>query len=268
MYMAGMVLNDVFDYEVDLQERPKRPLPSGAISRIWAKRLGFAMLGIGVALAWLAGLISTRAGITLWRPGAVATVLACVILVYDTVAKKTRFGPVVMGACRFLNVLLGMSLHARSNEPAFDLLGYHPAHFMIAGGIGLYIVGVTTFARSEATTSRRATLLLGLAVLAGGLGMLAVFPTLCPTAFVYLIEPHSYWPLALLVMSIWILRPCLAAIANPGPQQVQSAVKSCIVSLIVLDATVTLLICPPVYGVAVIALLIPMLLLGRWVYST
>ena len=29
IYTAGMVLNDVYDYEVDVQERPHRPLPSG-----------------------------------------------------------------------------------------------------------------------------------------------------------------------------------------------------------------------------------------------
>ena len=29
LYTAGMVLNDVFDYDVDRQERPFRPLPSG-----------------------------------------------------------------------------------------------------------------------------------------------------------------------------------------------------------------------------------------------
>ncbi len=31
LYLSGLVLNDVFDYEVDKVERPERPLPSGAI---------------------------------------------------------------------------------------------------------------------------------------------------------------------------------------------------------------------------------------------
>ncbi len=31
LYMAGMVLNDVFDLETDRHERPDRPLPSGRI---------------------------------------------------------------------------------------------------------------------------------------------------------------------------------------------------------------------------------------------
>ena len=31
LYSAGMVLNDVFDVELDRQEQPYRPLPSGRI---------------------------------------------------------------------------------------------------------------------------------------------------------------------------------------------------------------------------------------------
>ncbi|NDD70692.1 hypothetical protein EBZ97_01450 [bacterium] len=32
LYVAGMILNDVFDYEWDCANRPERPLPSGLIS--------------------------------------------------------------------------------------------------------------------------------------------------------------------------------------------------------------------------------------------
>ena len=44
IYTAGMILNDVFDLEVDQQQRPERPLPSGAIPVTTAKRLGFGFL--------------------------------------------------------------------------------------------------------------------------------------------------------------------------------------------------------------------------------
>src|SRR5690349_2557159 len=39
LYMAGMVLNDVFDVEVDRKERPHRPLPSERIPMASATRL-------------------------------------------------------------------------------------------------------------------------------------------------------------------------------------------------------------------------------------
>ena len=33
LYAGGVVLNDVFDFEIDRRERPERPLPSGRIGR-------------------------------------------------------------------------------------------------------------------------------------------------------------------------------------------------------------------------------------------
>ena len=32
LYLSGMILNDVFDAEVDAKERPERPIPSGRIT--------------------------------------------------------------------------------------------------------------------------------------------------------------------------------------------------------------------------------------------
>ena len=57
------------------------------------------------------------------------------------------------------------------------------------------------------------------------------------------------------------------AIANPSPKQVQTAIKQCILSLIVIDAAVSLLVAG-YWAVLVLALLAPTLLLGKWVYST
>ena len=33
LYTAGLVLNDLFDFEIDRKERPFRPLPSGQVSK-------------------------------------------------------------------------------------------------------------------------------------------------------------------------------------------------------------------------------------------
>ena len=49
---------------------------------------------------------------------------------------------------------------------------------------------------------------------------------------------------------------------------VQAAVKQAILSLIVLDASVALVTGPPVWALVILSLLLPPLLLGRWVYST
>src|SRR5215204_3535760 len=54
MYLAGMVLNDVYDAELDAAERPERPIPAGHISRTTASSAGWALLTSGVLLSWLA----------------------------------------------------------------------------------------------------------------------------------------------------------------------------------------------------------------------
>src|SRR5436309_12294338 len=54
-YAGGIVLNDVFDYEVDIRERPGRPLPSGRVSRRLAAWLGGSVLAAGPGLAALSG---------------------------------------------------------------------------------------------------------------------------------------------------------------------------------------------------------------------
>ncbi len=113
LYLSGMVLNDVFDAEVDARERPERPIPSGRISLRAATAVGWAMLTSGVLVAWLCGLISSD-----WRPGAVAMLLAGCILLYDAVLKRTPLAPLAMGACRMLNVMLGMSLGPLATEVA------------------------------------------------------------------------------------------------------------------------------------------------------
>ena len=58
------------------------------------------------------------------------------------------------------------------------------------------------------------------------------------------------------------------AALDPTPEKVQAAVKLSILSLIWLDATMAVAVSGPAEGVAIAALLIPALVLGRRVYST
>ena len=88
MYMAGMLLNDLFDFEIDRVERPERPLPSGQIPLRWAKSLGLEMLFFGAALGLAVGYWRSD-----WRPAGVAAGLAAMILLYDGSAKEHRDWP-------------------------------------------------------------------------------------------------------------------------------------------------------------------------------
>jgi 4-hydroxybenzoate polyprenyltransferase len=262
LYTAGMVLNDVFDIDIDTRERPQRPLPSGQISLPLARALGFAMLALGVLFGWLAGLVFAQPGAPAWRSGVVASLLAALVILYDAWLKRTPLGPLGMGACRLANVLLGMSLSQSAGLSA--ALGYTPDQLLAAGGIGLYIVGVTWFARNEAGKSPVWQLLAAMTVMAAGVGLLAVIPLWRSVLF-----PQPWMFQVLLgLLALTVLRRCLAAVLDPSPQNVQAAVKHSILSLIWLDAALCAAVAPLPYAFAIAALLIPALLLGRWVYST
>jgi 4-hydroxybenzoate polyprenyltransferase len=267
LYTAGMVLNDVYDFDIDAKDRPFRPLPSGQISLARARLLGYGMLAVGVGLAFAAGAMAVTRPVLTFRSGMVAVCLATCVVVYDAVLKKTVFGPLAMGGCRFFNVLLGMSIGAVGG---WHPLLFEPTYFMVAGGIGVYIAGVTWFARTEAKAeSSRGMLIFGVAVMAVGVMLLAFFPRYATLpGLEYRLESTMVWPLALFLMTVSILRRCLAAVGDPSPERVQAAVKQCIFSLIVLDAAVVLLVAHWAFAIAVLALLVPTFVLGKWVYST
>ena len=78
-----MVLNDVFDAELDAKERPARPIPSGKISRRAAAIFGTALMIIGTASAGIAGIVSQTGTVALQT----ACFIAAAVVLYDAVLK-------------------------------------------------------------------------------------------------------------------------------------------------------------------------------------
>jgi 4-hydroxybenzoate polyprenyltransferase len=253
LYAAGTALNDVFDFEVDRAERPGRPLPSGRVSRKTATWLGALGLVIGPGLASASG--STTSGI-------VAAALALCILAYDAGLKHTWAGPLFMGSCRGLNLLLGMS-HA----PA--LAG--PAGWLAAIAFGLYVAGITMISRSETSGGAQGTILAGLLLenvalvgLAGVTLSHRKFPV--PALDRPLIPLEGLLILAMVALAVNMR--AVRAIERPTPAFVQTTVKTGILSLVWLHVGVV----AGVRGLepaALVALLwAPAYILGRWLYST
>jgi len=256
IYTAGMVLNDVFDLEIDRAERPGRPLPSGRIGIELARKIGFALLIGGVTAAAGASVVTHNQ-----RPIAVAVVLALIVVLYDWRIKRTAAGPLAMGACRALNVLLGMSL---AGGP------WTGVNYVVAAGLGVYIVGLTWFARSEATESGRASLAFGLTVLLAGLGLLAwhiQWLDRWDLVATLRLEPNR-WYLLWGMLAALIGWRCVWAIFEPRAALVQAAVRQGILSIIVIDAVVVYAQLGEQAAIVVLLLLLPTMLLGRWVYST
>lgn len=273
LYCAGMVLNDIYDLEQDRRERPTRVLPSGRIDLVAARRLGYGLLLTGIASGWLAGGLSVGSAGIPWRSGVVATVLALAVWLYDAYVKRSVVGPWVMGSCRGLNVLLGMSLAGPAELSHGWLGGYSPDQLLVALAFTIYVAGITWLARTEASAaSSRARLSGAVVAMAVGWGLLAAWPQL--TASDSLTRPHPFartagWPFFLLALGFPLLRQSLMAIARPIPAMVQRAVRQALLSIVVLDAAVCGAVRTPVwYAVGILALLIPASILRRWIEIT
>ena len=281
LYLAGMVLNDYFDLEVDRQERPARPLPSGRIAPRTALFLGAGLIAGGVGAAMAAGSATSRT---------VALLLAACILLYDRMLKQTLVGPIVMGLCRTLNILLGMSSMPGSIW-LFDLdLPYESRlGTTVAVAVGLYIMGVTRLARYEVRSTTRIELTstalglnLGLLLVAfvSAMARMSVSDELPAESphWVHVASqmartgpaPEQFyvaagiWLAVVLVVNAFVCR----AIFHNDPGKIQQAIKVCIVALIGLDAAVVAFFNGPFWAGALLLLLVPTLTVGRWVYST
>jgi len=254
LYASGIVLNDLFDLETDRRQRPERPLPSGRVAPAAAAWLGAELMIVGLAGAFLVGFLADTLA-----PGMVAIVLAGCILCYDAWAKRTPIGPAVMGACRGLNVLMGM---------AVVWPGWQAQHLLVSGGIALYVAGLTWFARSETVRSRRAALLWAMGVMVGGMAMLGVLPWVSGDLAVLAYQRRELWALAVAVLGLFILRRFFLAIVEPSPARVQTAVRNGILSLVILDAMVVAAARGLGPAVVVLGLLVPAVGLSRWFSPT
>lgn len=263
IYLAGMVLNDVLDVEVDRKERPERPLPSGQIRLATAKMVGSGLLVLGLVLGWTLQFAWGSAAPRLFQPGWVVTGLVLCVLAYDAALKNTLLGPLAMGGCRLLNVLLGISV---TQDPTLFL---DASPLTIAGAIGLYVVGVTWFARHEAETSPRPVLFSGVLLMLLAVAIVTVLPfqDILPRQRVRF--PNGWaWPFLVWLGTATVWRRAMIALYAPQPEAVQGTIKQALVTLIVLDAAIALLVAGPIYAVGLIALMIPTAVLSRWVYLT
>ena len=149
LYLAGMALNDLADREEDARDRPERPIPSGGVSPRAAALLGGSLLLGGTLLA-------RRCGARWTGPALAATIVA-----YDFQLKRSStLGPIAMGACRSLSLLMGVEasrgeVTRRGTEGALLL--------------GAYVAGLTLIARGETGATRTTELRAGASLVAGAL---------------------------------------------------------------------------------------------------
>lgn len=216
LYLGGMVLNDVFDAKLDAVERPERPIPSGRISLRAAAVFGSLLMLAGVLAAALAGTPSV----------VVAALIVPCVLVYNGFLKSTIAAPLGMGTCRFLNLMLGASAVADWNTL------WQALPVTIAAALGIYVVGVTVFARNEAGQSNPALLVCGMILLISGICLDAW----AITQFGISENAASGSRMALLILSLNLLMRAAAAIPSGSARRIQKTVGLMLLCIIFLDA--------------------------------
>lgn len=245
VYWAGMVFNDYFDYYTDLKERPKRPLPSGAVPRNCALLLGIAFSLLSITAAGLVSLNSLL----------IAIILVIVVILYDWATKGIpAIGVFNMGLCRGLNITLGMSVAA----PALIFHKLPIALILMA-----YIIFVTQLSKGEVEGSNRIRVIItivGVAVLAvilNGLSLSNFFGNKIST-------------LILSVVFLLFVMPSLAkAVKKPVAQNISGAVKNCLLGIIILDGYFIAGAVGIIFAILIVLyLLIPSILTSRLMYIT
>lgn len=209
LYGGGIVFNDVFDAKLDATERPERPIPSGLITIREACLLGGLLLTGGIIAATLVSYLS----------GILALAIALAALFYNKYGKHhSFFGPLNMGICRGLNLLLGISIIAAAlNE-----------WFILAAVPIMYIYSITMISRGEVHGGDRNSLYTAAALYITVLGLIL---------YISFINEQLVWTLIFLSLLAWmIFRPLLQAIREPIGKNIGMAVKAGVISLIIMDA--------------------------------
>ncbi|MEL7372370.1 MAG: UbiA-like protein EboC [Myxococcota bacterium] len=210
LYAGGIVFNDVFDADLDAVERPERPIPSGQVSKTAAAWYGALWLVLAIMLA---AAVSRESG-------ALAVAIAMCALWYNRWGDDFPIlGPLAMGVCRGLNLLLGVSLV----PGAIAKVG------IVAVLPILFIFAVTLTSRGEVHGKNRTSIIVAM-----------VFDALLVVGFVGLFALgilHS-WSAGLFIVG-WAIangRAKWTAYTDNRPETVMNAVRVGVLSLIPLDA--------------------------------
>ncbi len=209
LYGGGVVMNDVFDAELDARERPERPIPSGLISKSAAAILGLGLLLAGVFSGFRVSPLS----------GAFALAIAVAALIYDRWGKHHDFlGPLNMGLCRGLNLLLGVSI----------IVPEVREYWFLALVPILYIAAITMISRGEVHGGRKATLWLA-----------AVLYALAMASVLAISLQSDEFIITLFFVVMWALMvflPLKNAIRKPEGRLIGRAVKAGVLALILMNA--------------------------------
>ena len=246
LYCVGLILNDIYDYNIDKKERPNRPLPSGKVSRR-------AAIGLVITFSILALSLSFIISVTTF---VISSIILITIIGYDKFLKKTRAGPFTLGAARVMNVLLGASVD-------FGNIGSYPHIIILTFVLSItfvYVSLIGIISRYEVRGFPKDSKLLLIPATVGAIIFLIVL-------FSYA-GLFKYESLITLAFFSFIMGITFYKFQKNDSVGIQLIVKRMIMSIIVLDSSFLSGIVGIEIGIIVLAFLAPLLILARKMYMT
>ena len=261
LYTSGIVLNDYFDIETDLKERPYRPLPSKRIPKRRAVVIAFVSI---ITANLLALSVSMNSGI-------ISVLLSAVVIGYDYKFKKTNSGPIAMATARSLNIVLGAS-------PALYLALGNQILLMRLVFIILstfaYVFSISILSKKEVQVdlerseqqkkvlhAKRAAVFISLFTVSG-----------ITVSFIFLIFIGIFSNVLIvnLVLFVAIISVVLfnQIRLRYSSSSVQNSVKYMIIAIIVLDSVVVSGTAGLSFGISVMLFTIPSIFLSKTLYMT
>ncbi len=208
LYAGGVVFNDVFDTDLDAIERPERAIPSGLVPKREAIYFGTILMLIGVTLAFKCNMLA----------GIISVVLTIAILTYDGYFKQFGFaGPLNMGVCRGLNLLMGMSVLGLLSDWYIALVPV------------VYIFAITLISRGEVHGDNKKHIVWAGILYAIVITSIALM-VMQKTSQILTIIPF------LVLFSYLIFKPLLKAYKENSPKNIKKAVMGGVLSLVVMNA--------------------------------
>ncbi len=228
LYSGGIILNDVFDAELDAKERPERPIPSGLVSKKAATIFGGVFFFIGI---FSAGLYNSNSQYL------AAAIMVCCLIYNKFLKHSTIFGPITMGLCRGLNLLLGISI----------IPGAIQQWWFLAIIPIIYIGAITMISRGEVHGGSKKTLIFA--------AVLYALVTACILYFAAINKNVAITMAFIVPFNMMIFTPLFIAMQDPVGPRIGKAVKSGVMALILMNAAWA-----SAFGVLPIAIFIVLLL--------
>lgn len=248
LYVVGIIINDYRDLELDRKERPDRPLPSGKISRRSALAIAFIATILAIILATFVGISSLL----------LAVILLITIVAYDCWLKNNILGYFTIALARVFNVVLGCS-------PGITILITNQNDLarisVILVSTFLYVTAISYMSRIEVEPSPKKS----------NFQISVVLLSLVPAILTYFTLMGFFkWDLflSLVIFVGMLVKSLVRKYGSSNPKVIRKIVRNLVLSIIILDSAFMSGTLGFAYGLSLLVLLIPAVIISRRFYVT